>query len=606
MTHLITFDDCLCIGQLIININTVGTIEKDLVTRLHQFLTDKQHLNAEKHLLTLLNINNNNAQYNFLCADCYLSIYFDNKTASLRNKIEYYYTKALQIEPNNVMYLHCYTIFLSHYDDPNINNNQKLIAYYSHLLSIFQTKSYQYDAKSTDIDYQELLFQRECLSQLVISHRMYNTYDTIFETLTKLEYQFKRLLSLRKLINSNQLYGLTQLYVNGYSRIGHYKKACQLLDEYNKKYNHFSTVIMNVCEYFGMYLEMAMYDKLKISLQIVSNFRYRHWEWPEQKDDEYHINPAVCHYFWFSNKIVGHAYLCLLHAYKKTRFSDRLINKISLRRQKLIKQYRGYLCNKKQHHPLFVMQDFDVVNIPMSIQFMNVCYVYLCMVKNVATNQRKKYEEIIQILRTIKINEDELSKNCQGQMGHIPLFINLMYVLGLIINYVKRDHMWIEHSKNLDKDENFYFLKCLSYAQQCIDSDRNWNNKVSLVSECIWIHPNIPLSYYHIGANALKMRKYQIAFKFLKKSRNMTQDLEIINTNCKRLLQKCRKYWIQQICGYCGKKCEEISRRNRSCKGCGVVFYCSKRCSKLNWKAKHKYECDRTWLQPLNYLKIVW
>merc|ERR1712228_607669 len=58
-----------------------------------------------------------------------------------------------------------------------------------------------------------------------------------------------------------------------------------------------------------------------------------------------------------------------------------------------------------------------------------------------------------------------------------------------------------------------------------------------------------------------------------------------------------RKMTIEKIksleCAHCFKT--NIDRACRACTGCMKAVYCSKKCQKIDWKMKHRKECNRIW-----------
>eukprot|EP01084_Bolivina_argentea_P154643 269536_1 len=595
-TQSINFSDVMCYGSLIIDTTNTLSVETKLLNQLFQSLWDNNYLNAEKYVLDLLKFNNDNAKYNYLCADCYLWLH-EEQGMSSRDKVEYYYINSLKIEPNNLECLLSYTRFLSSYNHSETNNNSKMMSLHQHIFSVFETKTYQYDPGCTDIDIMEVKFQKQWIMDFVLSHGYYNTDNAIVDFLGTLRPNFHRLLSLNKLFRTNHSYILLESYINAYSRIGNYSQIIQLLSNYNQKYNYLLKNHYHVCQYLWVYLEMGMFDKLRKKIHTITSFEYK----PRKrsiidKDKQYIIKPIVDAYHWLNNKIVCHGYLCLMYAYKQQSMSDKLVHNIFLRCQNLIQQYQKFL--KKDQHKLSFLQRFQVLNIPLSMQFMNLCFVYLCVMNNC----KSKHQQVVTILKSSRIYYEQLSFLEYSSIEHYVISLILfLYVSGLIVN---NQDKYVQIT-DTGQDANIYFAKCLSLAKECIDNGTVSDEKLLLVSEPIWIHPIIPLSYYQLGLNAYKSHKFQIAFRFIKKAIGMTQDLDVIG-NSSELLEKCRIGWMQRLCGYCKRTYSDMNRKNKCCKGCGLVFYCSKQCNKLNWKNKHKYECDKKWLRQVDHLKTIW
>eukprot|EP01084_Bolivina_argentea_P233013 392553_1 len=216
---------------------------------------------------------------------------------------------------------------------------------------------------------------------------------------------------------------------------------------------------------------------------------------------------------------------------------------------------------------------------------MNICFVYLCITSKHGTFYLQDFD----VLLTDKTN---LTHTYLNVHNGFPLFIYCTYILGIIA----RD----KRIKCLSSNSNCYFMCCLSEAQKYINEPRS-------MQQAVILHPYIALSYYQIGINTANSNLYQIAFKCIMKAIKFGKDLSIIKNNCVSLLLYCKKNWREQNCSCCGLKNTNSNNKSlRSCKGCGEVFYCSRKCQKIDWKATHRYLCSKYWLNFGNYIHYVW
>ncbi len=68
------------------------------------------------------------------------------------------------------------------------------------------------------------------------------------------------------------------------------------------------------------------------------------------------------------------------------------------------------------------------------------------------------------------------------------------------------------------------------------------------------------------------------------------------------LLSKIHIPWIvdqlDSKCYCCGKTTKSL----KLCSGCQTVYFCSKKCQKINWKKKHRYSCTKILLNKNTFM----
>eukprot|EP01084_Bolivina_argentea_P263211 445395_1 len=556
-----------------INAEEISESEKDIIAKLKKSIESIEWTMVERCVSSLLKSNPNYIPFMFLAAICYDACSYVSRNLSEPDQIksfgetfsissqrfsqltEYYYQTILELQPNNVLYILQYTFYLSFSGHVCI---RILCNWYNRLHTLLKNKSYQYNiAKYVSIN----VIERDFLSQYILNvlREEYYTRNSTLYILDELCDSYKQL--LHRLLESDEenevdphMYRLACTYVKAYSWFGKYKKSLICLKEYYSQYDYFDSG-----QYMSIFIEVADYEDLKHNIWWVTS-SFSHWinQRPGQSQP------------YFNNCLLHHGYLCLLHSKTSETITQKKINKLYKQCQMLIKQHRHFSCNKRKYK---YAVDQSCLN------FMQICFVILCHAKGNVGN----INSCQTFLRSIKgsLFQNKYTDTLQHEYN--------VYLVGLIA-----DTVYAQCINQQPIDLFFYALL------STIDQLEKYSNM-----DC-FMHPFIPLAYYHIGLHALDGALYQTAWIFLKKSVKLTNDLVLINSNCLKLIQKCETKWTDMKCGYCGIMYSKLGTKLKCCKGCCRMFYCSKRCQKWSWKYHHRYKCSKIWVDRLTVLDCLW
>eukprot|EP01084_Bolivina_argentea_P144418 253381_1 len=98
------------------------------------------------------------------------------------------------------------------------------------------------------------------------------------------------------------------------------------------------------------------------------------------------------------------------------------------------------------------------------------------------------------------------------------------------------------------------------------------------------------MAYYNMAICLFFDKQYQLSRKLFLRIIKFTKDLKIIN-NCKQYVKKLRNESKKRECKFCRRR----SMALKSCKGCGMNFYCSVHCQKIHWNVSHRFNCTKYW-----------
>eukprot|EP01084_Bolivina_argentea_P150060 262048_1 len=88
--------------------------------------------------------------------------------------------------------------------------------------------------------------------------------------------------------------------------------------------------------------------------------------------------------------------------------------------------------------------------------------------------------------------------------------------------------------------------------------------------------------------------QYMFGLKILKYTYQLNQNKKL-NWFQGTMYMCERKRFKNKIMKMKCSNCQMIGFKVKTCAGCLKVAYCSKKCQKISWKKKHKYECQKLW-----------
>eukprot|EP01084_Bolivina_argentea_P307498 531513_1 len=107
-------------------------------------------------------------------------------------------------------------------------------------------------------------------------------------------------------------------------------------------------------------------------------------------------------------------------------------------------------------------------------------------------------------------------------------------------------------------------------------------------------------SYFNLSICLYKSKQYQLSLNVFKRLYKFSNQAEMANKT-KRKIKKVKKKMRQDAkCNMCQNK--QLNLKLKSCKGCLLVFYCSAKCQKKDWKKSHRYNCNRLWLDKAYFV----
>eukprot|EP01084_Bolivina_argentea_P144417 253380_1 len=187
------------------------------------------------------------------------------------------------------------------------------------------------------------------------------------------------------------------------------------------------------------------------------------------------------------------------------------------------------------------------------------------------------------IMRTPDIDMDTIQRykaRIESNMQELLLWISRVYsyfgescfMLGIIYQY---------RLQNV-KCAMFLYYLCILHSYEDHIHSTFWELKQ-------FAYTNI-ISYYNLAICVGYDKQYQLSLKLFLRIIRFTKDMSIID-KCKEYVEWLRSKIKRKTCQVCRKKRVKL----RSCKGCGLNFYCSVQCQKLDWNVSHRIVCSRYW-----------
>ena len=100
-----------------------------------------------------------------------------------------------------------------------------------------------------------------------------------------------------------------------------------------------------------------------------------------------------------------------------------------------------------------------------------------------------------------------------------------------------------------------------------------------------------------LSINCYKNKEYLMAARVLKyvERLGMVLNEHVYDLQSERCM--IRKAWNKMGCANCGANLSRSITKNRlkACCGCMKVGYCNRKCQKIDWKKRHRFDCDKSW-----------
>ena len=144
-----------------------------------------------------------------------------------------------------------------------------------------------------------------------------------------------------------------------------------------------------------------------------------------------------------------------------------------------------------------------------------------------------------------------------------------------------------------DISNNHHYAKTIGVIKICVTNDL-----IQRVDELIDVSDKCVIHHEHFIALKMIRCATKLAAGFIK--------IDDIKSLIKRK-KKLSVIWWTHECNYCQKKSVKANgdRKHKACSGCMKVAYCSRMCQKLDWNAKHRNECNRSWDSLHSALKMT-
>eukprot|EP01084_Bolivina_argentea_P108025 193079_1 len=584
-----------------IDISKLAYTDKKTIIIMKALNQNKKYTQVAKYATLLLNSNAENEQINFLYAIVFTYIVSELITEKEHNQIEYKrhyeksincYKKILDMQPNNHMYLLQFGSALCR----GGGDLEMAVKCFCKLKVLFHNKLNEMEYPNNLIEI-EISFQFEYLRCLVLQnnlgyHAILSEFNELYSSFDMLQqitrYTFDKDMLQQIIVHKIKMF-CRRLYLLGYSKIGEYNRVFTLLQQFGEQSVCFGKNGFEINIIMPIYLEMGKYTEA----HVYTNTLMRWSNIFKGKESEIVTNKNIC--LNFVQNILLHGYICLLFSKNKSKLSTVIVDKMYKSYHELMVVYNEYKMRltKELYHSCIL-----------AVDFMKVCLVLLFY----SHDPNKQFSFTQMLLKSIKVHHwSDFDKFKLGESSLVTLFqtesfqggfygnnVNdafpmqcyIVYILKLIADKCNK-------SKYVTKYDRGCFL-CLQMLQQ-------YASKFKSVTNIIFMHPCVALSYLEIGTYAYNHNLFQVSLKFLKKSMHMGKDLILIKNNCKKLIMKCSMKWKTMKCSNCGIK----KQRPKCCKGCCEVFYCNKSCQKIDWKNKHRNQCTKQWLKYIQLLDTV-
>eukprot|EP01084_Bolivina_argentea_P053107 97498_1 len=545
-----------------ININSVSKFEKECIIECHKRLTTSRCNDSTLNtVVKLVNSYPHLAEYKFLCALCYRDILFaaaikDKRRQFiflnghvLQNDYNYYYQnsqfyleEALKIMPTHPIFLYFYSL---NFDE--IRKESLCFKQLDKIRALLQHD--EYAAKWMKHEQIPCYDAFECQFQFFYTHSVYRDKNLISRVWKHINDLFpKYIILLNKHIDIVPLakWMASSNYSIIYSSVGKYKHTYKV---FKFRYGKYDRVQEDI--YLLTYLEACVhscfavnkYSKCANMLEFL--FRYT-------KSQSVNYITALYGYLY---RLV--AEIAIYNSGKQKKIQLRVLNKY------VAQKLKNGIPNEIKSN---IFQ--TVANATEEAKFAFMCIGYC---KTFCTISTKLDFDLNNVLNHIHMD---------GNKCGIDKIEDAAYILGMMQRSASTG---VELHRSIRS-----FFTCLVLAMAGRAADKRLK----------FLKPDIPLSYYYSGLNAVELKQYQIAIKLFKKAYRITKDVKIISKNYKKLIKKCREKLVEQTCDYCGDKIKKL----KSCKGCAMCFYCSKRCQKMDWKVQnHRNICSKFWVNVRVY-----